>query len=87
MKDEFPLEFKNSKFNQTSNFSTMNISRGISADTNKKINKGVAQISLSSLISQMNKNENSENPFIVKEKMHSLSPPKNNLPEYKSYII
>jgi hypothetical protein len=80
MKNEFLMEFKKSKFNQTTNFTSMGFSRGISADNNKKVNKGTSKAGFNPIITHIN-NEKSDNPYVVKDKMHSLSPQKNNLPE------
>jgi hypothetical protein len=80
MKNEFLMEFKKNKFNQTTNFTSIGFSRGISPDNNKKPIKGVSKVPIISLISQIS-NEKRDNPYIVKDKMHSLSPQKNSFPE------
>ncbi len=80
MKNEFLMEFKKSKFNQTTNFVSIGFSRGISADNNKKVNKGISKVPINTIITQIN-NEKCENPYVIKDKMHSLSPQKNSLPE------
>jgi hypothetical protein len=80
MKNEFLMEFKKNKFNQTTNFTSNGFSRGISADNNKKPIKSVSKVPINSIITQIT-NEKCDNPYVVKDKMHSLSPQKNSLPE------
>jgi hypothetical protein len=79
------MEHKFLKQNNTSN--SFNVSRGISVDNNKPSPKANATFSINNIITQSHNNavayEDTYN-FILKakEKVHSLSPPKNNYQEY-----
>jgi hypothetical protein len=79
------MENKFLKLNNTS--SNFNVSRGISVDNNKPSPKANATFSINNIITQTGASEieyEDTYNFILKakEKVHSLSPPKNNYPEY-----
>jgi hypothetical protein len=74
------------KFTKHHSSNFINLTRGISVDNNKHSPKGNTKFTLNNLITQTNEDDIEDEDtynFILKakEKVHSLSPPKNNYAE------